>query len=281
MASFLLRQRHSEGCHYHPTSLAADRPALSRSPGRRGPPALRAPSNSSEGPDAPPTSGLGSALLSRKASTLGFSVCAGQPAAGKVGAFPAAHGRWRGVRIRTGAGPGREARGRWDPAGEQARVRGPGAVAGLGGVGGARAPRVRNPPSGGEAGFVRLLVGGLLGATKRRVVGLLPPGVLSRVWAQPVLSKADSKGPRSEGGWKVRQAGLPGWGCGKASEGWSPPEGRGVAHPGRWLGPCCSLQDDGGTAPREGLSRGAGLDADPGSRATSFWPSALSRFFQA
>ena len=104
------------------------------------------------------------------------------------------------VRIRAGAGPGREARGRWDPAGEQARVRGPGAVAGLGGVGGARAPRVRNPPSGGEAGFVRLLVGGLLGATKRRVVGLLPPGVLSRVWAQPVLSKADSKGPRSEGG---------------------------------------------------------------------------------
>lgn len=185
--------------------------------GHGGPPVRSAPLINSASPDAPPTSGPGSAPASQGPAfpgrwggclyfrPFGLRERARGPAAGRVGAVAAAHGRWGRARI------GAEG---WARAGRRGAARilqfgaGIGAYsqkglasgrrsgADLPGWAGLRGPRVRNSPPGSEAGSVRPHLGRPIGVTKQPHVGFVtrrplptsrPSGVPSLVSVQPVL----------------------------------------------------------------------------------------------
>ena len=107
-----------------------------------------------------------------------------------MGALAAAHGRWCRVRIRAEASSGAKRRG--GPrgfrrrAGSRAR---PGCCGRPPWVGGARAQRVRSPPSGGEAGVCGYWLAGSSELQSGRWSVLFPRGVPSRASVQPQLSK--------------------------------------------------------------------------------------------
>ena len=113
---------------------------------------------------------------------------AGQPAAGRVRALPAAHGRWGRALIRARAGPGSERL--LGPCGLvlaiappppvsclEVPMRGQGSGPGLRGrAGGWRRPRVRSSPPGRGAGFVEVLLAGNLLRGSSGFLALLPLG---------------------------------------------------------------------------------------------------------
>lgn len=261
-----------------------------------GPPVLSAPLTSGPRRPAHVKSGLRPCLPGPRlpvvvvgggnASTLGLSVCAG----GQVGLLP---GGWElsqpltvgGVGLDSGPkpepGPGGEGRqgeaqaaqagagtSAFSPKGlSRSRLPRPSCRGGRGRGGRARAQLSR----GREAGSVRLLLGGLLGAMKQPLVGLVTPHHPTPVGSRalPQCSrccrneKVGRKGPPGEGGWQL-DAGRGFWDGALIKGAWVPLllERRDVAQPRGRLRHCCPLQDGGGAAPRAVHGGGAGLDAD-------------------
>lgn len=184
-----------------------------------------------------------------------------------------------------GGGPGRSqaARGARDSVDLPGVARGPRAAAGLRGWAGRvrRACAARLPVA--KRGWWGYSLVGSLEPQSGRCSALLPARgperflgaagavKVERQTAKALAGRADGK--------KLRQAGLLGWGCGIGSDGWSPPEGQGVAQPGGWLGPCCTLQDGGGTALRGAGPRG-GSRCGPGFADYRTWFLVLLRVVQ-
>lgn len=91
-------------------------------------------------------------------------------------------------------------------------------------MGGARAQRVRSPPSGGEAGVCGYWLAGSSELQSGRWSVLLHPrGPEPRLGAATAVKverqTAKSLAARADGNYVRR---LLGWGCGKGSQGWSP-----------------------------------------------------------